>query len=168
VERAWTFPTVAVTVAEIDFLDPGLPAGEPGARERGVRVEVRPVGWAPGGSVYASPTATLHPAVCRVDLLESAPGAADRMHWHSAMVAGEPGDRVFDAAIPADPLGWLTARLTSLDELLAGSALRPAAADLDAVARCAEQVAAVVADGLAWARTPWPDTTHDERGMAVS
>jgi hypothetical protein len=25
-----------------------------------------------------------------------------------------------------------------------------------------------VADGLAWAREPWPDVEHDERGMATA
>lgn len=36
----------------------------------------------PGASVYASPGWALSPAVCRFDLLESRPGARDRMHWH--------------------------------------------------------------------------------------
>jgi len=41
-EQAWVFSTLAVTVTTVDFLDPAV-AGEPDARERGVRVEVRPV-----------------------------------------------------------------------------------------------------------------------------
>ena len=36
-ERLWTFDRLAVTMRRVDFLDPAL-AGQPGARERGVRV----------------------------------------------------------------------------------------------------------------------------------
>lgn len=89
-ERLWLFDQLAVSVAEIDFLDPALADGGD-VRERGVRVEVRQARQLPAGSIYASPALSLSPAIARVDLLESAPGAADRMHWHPAMRAGEPG-----------------------------------------------------------------------------
>jgi len=166
-EQAWVFTTLAVTVTTVDFLDPAV-AGEPDARERGVRLEVRPVSSAPSGSIYVSPTVTLHPAVCRIDLLESAPGAADRMHWHPVMHAGEPGDRVFDVDMPTDPVRWLTERLTRVDELLeqAGVDVRRHAGDLAAVGEASDGIAAVARDGLAWAREPWPDVRHDDRGMA--
>jgi hypothetical protein len=42
------------------------------------------------------------------------------MHYHPHMTDSEPGSRVFDTAIPADPIGWLTRQLGSLDDLLAG------------------------------------------------
>jgi hypothetical protein len=152
-ERVWLFDDLAITVARVDFLDPAL-AGEPEARERGVRIEVRPLGTATDGSVYASPTRILAPATCRIDLLESAPGAADRMHWHPTMHDGEPGDRTFDADMPAGPVGWLTGYLQGL-----GS---------EAVSASAQEIGAAVDGGLAWARaTPWPDVAHDERGMAA-
>src|SRR5262245_15299151 len=105
-EYVWMFERLAVTVARIDFLDPAV-AAEPAARERGVRIEVRPVTDVAEGSIYSSPSRTLQSAVCRIDLLESAPGAADRMHWHPQMRDGEPGDRTFDPDMPADPVGWL-------------------------------------------------------------
>ena len=167
-ERTWLFDRLAVSVATVDFLDPAL-AGELQARERGVRVEVRPVWSSTAGSVYSSPTLTLLPAVCRIDLLESAPGAADRMHWHPVMDEGEPGDRVFDPSIPADPLAWLAARLESLDEVLERAGVVDADghdADVAAVAGASPDIVAVAREGLAWARQPWPVVRHDERGMA--
>ena len=167
-ERAWLFSTLALTLRATDFLDPAL-HDEPDARERGVRLEVRPLGADEAGSVYASPALGLGPAVCRVDLLESAPGAADRIHWHPVMHDGEPGERVFDAAISADPLGWLGARLRDLGSLLVGvdephrgALLR----DADDVAAVAEEVLARAAASWALLREPWPEVEHDRRGMA--
>ncbi len=167
-ERVWLFERLAVCVAWIDFLDPEL-AGGPDVRERGVRIEIRPLGSASGGSVYASPTRVLDPAVCRIDLLESRPGAADRMHWHPAMRDGEPGDRTFDPEMPPDPVGWLTSFLRDrLEGFLAGTGLPDVgrAGDVAAIRDAAPEIGAVVEDGLAWARaTPWPEVERDERGM---
>lgn len=167
-ERVWMFEHVAVTVERIDFLDPAV-ASEPDARERGVRIEVRPVSTYAAGSIYASTTRTLQPAVCRIDLLESAPGAADRMHWHPDMVDGEPGERTFDRSMPPDPVGWLS---TFLREGLSGflnGASTPSGpeADLAAVGATAAEITEAVREGLDWARKPWPEVDQDERGMAV-
>jgi len=166
-ETAWVLDTLAVTVCDIDFRDPAL-AGRPDARERGVRVEVRPVRTSYAGSVYASPTHVLQPALCRIDLLESAPGAVDRMHWHPQMDGGEPGERTFDPAIGADPVGWLRDRLADPAALLtnAGVDLEPHAEDLAALRALAVEVGARVEQGLARARQPWPEVSHDERGLA--
>ena len=86
------------------------------------------------------------------------------------MTDGEPGDRVFDAAIPADPLGWLSERLADVTALLAEVGVD----DLDRHSESARQVADHVDDivaaartGLEWARGHWPDVSHNERGMAV-
>ena len=111
-ERVWTFDQLAVTLRRVDFLDPAL-VGQAHARERGVRVEIKPAQARPRGSVYASDVVTLDQALCRCDFLESGPGKADRMHWHSEMADGEPGDRKFEAGMPADPRGWLTSFLRS-------------------------------------------------------
>jgi hypothetical protein len=35
------------------------------------------------------------------------PGARDRMHYHPLMADDEPGDRQYEPAIKADPLGWM-------------------------------------------------------------
>jgi len=169
-ERIWLFDTLAVSVTRVDFHDPEM-ADDPGARERGVRLEVRPVSATAAGSPYASPSVTLLPAVCRIDLLESAPGAADRMHWHPVMHDGEPGDRVFDPLMPADPLAWLGSRLESLDEVLERVDTIDDArhsADVAAVASASPDIVAAARAGLVWARQPWPVVRHDERGMALA
>ena len=111
-ERLWTFDRLAITMRRVDFLDPVL-AGQPDARERGVRVEIKPAQTQARGSLYASDVVRLDQALCRCDFLESGPGKADRMHWHPEMADGEPGDRTFEAGMPADPRGWLTSFLRS-------------------------------------------------------
>ena len=168
-ETAWLFDTLTVTLARVDFLDPEL-AAAPDTRERGVRVEIRPTELEHIGSVYASPQVTLAPAAFRIDLLESAPGAVDRMHWHPTMDGGEPGDRTFDDSIPADPLGWLADRLGEVTTLLQ----RAGVEDVTRHERSARDIAdhrheivEAARTGLEWARAPWPEVTHDERGMAV-
>jgi hypothetical protein len=169
-ERAWVLDRLAVTVRRVDFVDPAL-VDRPDVRERGVRVEVRPVRTQVQGSVYASDVMTLDQALCRLDFLESGPGRADRMHWHPDMHDGEPGDRTFDSGMPADPRGWLVAFLRGglADHLdRHGHDLGDCTDDLRAIGEVADEVARALDEGLAWAREPWPDVAHDERGMAVT
>lgn len=168
-ERSWIFDTVAVTVERVDFLDPAL-ADQPDTRERGVRLELRPVRREASGSVYSSPTLALEPAVCRIDLLESAPGKADRMHWHPVMINGEPDDRVFDEAMPADPIGWLSARLQQVDALLERAGVPNPTRHTGASAAIAahpDEIIEAARSGLEWARQPWPTVARNARGMAV-
>jgi len=165
-ERVWVFERLAVSVARIDFLDPAV-AHEPDPRERGVRIEVRPVTTTTAGSIYASTACALHPAACRIDFLESAPNAADRMHWHPQMQDGEPGERTFDHDMPADPVGWLTTFLRDgLEDFLLHAGITDVQRDLDAIRSAADEIGVAVGAGLVWAREPWPDVEHDERGMA--
>jgi len=168
-ERVWTFDRLAVTMRRVDFLDPAL-AGRPEARERGVRVEIKPAHTQAEGSVYASDVVTLEQALCRCDFLESGPGRADRMHWHPEMADGEPGRRTFEDGMPADPRGWLTSFLRSgLPDYLSrsGHDLTSYADDLTAMTDTADEIGRALDEGLAWAREPWPDVAHDDRGMAV-
>ena len=169
-ERAWTFDQLAVTLRRVDFLDPAL-VGEPDARERGVRVEVKPTQTQVRGSLYASDVVTLDQALCRCDFLESGPGRADRMHWHPEMADGEPGDRTFEADMPADPRGWLTSFLRGgLSDYLSRSGHDTVsyADDLTAIRDTADEIGRSLDEGLVWAREPWPDVEHDERGMAAA
>jgi hypothetical protein len=169
-ERLWTFDRLAVTLRRVDFLDPAL-AGQPDARERGVRVEIKPAQTRARGSVYASDVVTLDQALCRCDFLESGPGRADRMHWHPEMAHGEPGDRTFEAGMPADPRGWLTSFLRSgLPEYLSRTDhdITSYVDDLTEIGDTADDIGRALDEGLAWAREPWPDVEHDERGMAVA
>ena len=169
-ERLWAFGRLAVSMRRVDFLDPAL-VGQVDARERGVRVEIKPALTQTRGSVYASDVMTLDQAVCRCDFLESRPGHADRMHWHPEMADGEPGDRTFDAEMPADPRGWLTTFLRSgLPDYLGrgGQDITAFIDDLAAIGDAADEIGRALDEGLAWAREPWPDVEYDERGMAVT
>ena len=157
-ERVWTFTRTAVTVTLVDFADPALD-GRPDVRERGVRLEVRPVRTTTTGSIYSSPSLVLEPASVRVDLLESSPGAADRMHWHPSMSGGEPGDRELDPAMAADPVGWVRRFLGDVGD---------GAEDQEQVVLATEAVLAEVARVLEEARRPWPDVVHDHRGLAAA
>ena len=162
-----------MSVEDIDFVDPAR-AGEPGVRERGARVELRPVKAVDvrDASIYASRTVTGGPALCRLDFLESAPHASDRMHWHPAMAGGEPDARTFDDALSADPIGWLRGRLTDGAAFLRDAGVSdpgPYEADLAALAEGAGDVVAQVERVLQRARQPWPEVTaRDERGMALT
>jgi len=168
-ETAWLFDTLSVTLARIDFFDPELvPA--PDTRERGVRLEIRPTESEHIGTIYASSAISLQPGVCRIDLLESAPGAVDRMHWHPTMDAGEPGDRIFDEAMPADPLGWASERLNDVTALLQRAGVDDVARhtrSVRAIADHRDEIVEAARRGLEWAREPWPEVQHDARGMAL-
>jgi len=152
------FSTTAVIASLVDFADPAL-AGEADVRERGVRLEVRPVHTSYDGSVYASDPIALGPARARVDLLESRPHAADRMHWHPDMADGEPGERRFEEEMVADPVGWVRRFLERTDD-------QTSPADRAALVDSSGEIASVVGDLLARAREPWPEVTHDARGLA--
>jgi hypothetical protein len=166
-EHMWVFDRLAISVLRIDFVDPAV-AHEPDARERGVRIEVRPVATDMSGSVYASWRRTIEPGVCRIDFLESRPGAADRMHWHPDMSEGEPGERTFDTAMPPDPVGWLTTFLhDGLREHLSRKGVTGVDDDLAAISAATAEIGMAVGAGLDWAREPWPELQHDERGMAT-
>ena len=169
-ERLWTFDRLAVTMRRVDFLDPAL-EGQPGARERGVRVEIKPSHTQAQGSVYASDVVTLDPALCRCDFLESGPGKADRMHWHPEMANGEPGDRMFEDGMPADPRSWLTSFLRiGLPDYLSrsGHDITSYTDDITEIGDTADEIGRALDEGLAWAREPWADVEHDKRGMAVA
>lgn len=168
VYRIYCFQKLAVTVEGVDFADPAR-AGEPGVRERGVRLELRGLSEsAEAGSIYSSRAAWLSRGICRFDLLESAPRAADRIHWHPEMSDGEPGERVFDPDLSADPIGWLARALGDLTPLLRRAGLDPEehARDVTAMAAAAGEISETAAKILAEARRPWPEVTRDERGLA--
>jgi len=118
------FDRLAVTVRDLYFVDPDPAPGQEGP-ERGVRVELRlvePQPWR--GSVYASQRIVVDTSLLRVDLLESVergPGSRDRVHHHPTMSGNEPGERVFDRTLTADPVGWLRERLGDPMALLAAA-----------------------------------------------
>ena len=118
---AYGFDRVGVVVCDLYFEDPDPLPGQEGA-EQGVRLEVRLLERAPlRGSIYSAQPIAVERPVWRADLLESVagPGTLDRAHHHPAFVGWEPGERVFDAGLTADPVAWVEGRLGQLDVLLA-------------------------------------------------
>lgn len=115
------FDRVGVVVGDIYFVDPNPRHGQEGA-ERGVRLEVRLL--QPGdlkGSIYSARPIEVTEPVWRADLLETAdgtPGSLNRAHHHPGMKNWEPGRRVFDPAMTADPVGWVGTQLADLEGLL--------------------------------------------------
>ncbi|QXJ20942.1 hypothetical protein AGRA3207_001740 [Actinomadura graeca] len=126
--RVFCFGTLGITVEDLYLIDPDP---ELGGHERGVRVELRlldPRPWR--GSGTASQPIIVDRAVWRADFLESVaggPGSKDRMHHHPAMADNEPGRRVFDTDLTADPMGWLQDQLDDVAPLLAEAGVDPGA-----------------------------------------
>ncbi|HEY3611945.1 MAG TPA: hypothetical protein VGL06_30930 [Pseudonocardiaceae bacterium] len=169
--RLFLADRLCVSVEDIDFLNPNrLEDG----RECGVRLEIRFVQADDfPGSIYASRGLSVGRAVCRFDLLESAPGAQDRMHWHPDMPDGEATARLFDDELRADPLGWLSKRLTDAVgtlELAGVDDPKRYARDAETLARQADAIVAEAAAGLdRFRKDAWPAVAgRDERGMAVA
>jgi hypothetical protein len=118
---AYGFERVGVLVSDLYFVDPKPGPGQEGA-ERGVRLELRLL--EPGelkGSIYSARPIEVTRPVWRVDLLEEAsgpPGSLNRAHHHPKFNGWEPGRRVFDPELSADPVGWLGKQLSDLAALL--------------------------------------------------
>lgn len=136
---AFAFDRLGVVLGDLYFLDPRPGPGQEGA-ERGVRLELRIFDRLPlPGSVYAAQPIEVGRPVWRADLLESVAGpfaSFDRTHHHPRFVGWEPGSRVFDEALSADPVEWVGERLRNADQLLA-------AVDLQDDKVSAEDIAAV-------------------------
>ena len=115
------FEKVSVVLSDLYFLDPHPKPGQEGA-ERGVRLEVRLIELGdPVGSIYAARPITVAHPVWRADLLETVDGPVgsfDRTHQHPLMRGWEPGGRVFDEALSADPVTRVGELLSDLDALV--------------------------------------------------
>jgi hypothetical protein len=113
------FDRIGVVVGDLYFVDPEPIKGQESA-EHGVRLELRLVSQGElVDSVYAAYPISVHQPVWRADFLESLDGKPfDRTHHHPVFTGWDPGDRVFERALSADPLGWLAARLSDLPGLL--------------------------------------------------
>ncbi|MFC3898186.1 hypothetical protein ACFOWZ_42540 [Lentzea rhizosphaerae] len=168
--RIYLAGRLCVSVEDTDFLNPNrLQDG----RECGVRLELRlaEADTLPG-SIYASRGFAITRGVCRFDLLESAPSAQDRFHWHPEMPNGEGRKRLYDDELSSDPLGWLDKRLRSAVDLLKIGGIEDAASYTGDAEQLARMAGVIVADAAAtlqrWRSAPWPPVeARDERGMAV-
>ncbi len=144
------FDRIGVVVGDIYFVDPHPRDGQEGA-ERGVRLEVRML--QPGdlnGSIYSSRPIEVAEPVWRADLLETAdgpPGSLNRAHHHPGVKNWEPGRRVFDPAMTADPVSWVGTQLTDLEGLLGAAGIEVdenLAADAQSLRAVVPQVQRVV------------------------
>src|SRR6516165_4128518 len=143
---AFGFDRVGVLVSDMYIVIPSPRPGQEGA-ERGVRLEVRLLerGPLPGSAYSARPIEVGRP-VWRADLLESVdgpPGSFDRTHYHPQLQDWEPGRRVYDSDLSANPVEWVGARLAGLEALLAeaGVASDPAdARDAEALRGCLAEI----------------------------
>jgi hypothetical protein len=119
---AFGFEQIGVVLSDLYFVDPNPGPGQEGA-ERGVRLEVRMLDkGALNGSIYSAQPIAVDRPIWRADLLETVagpPGSFDRTHHHPAFTGWEPGRRHFVTELSADPVGWVGARLSDLDGLLA-------------------------------------------------
>ncbi|MBV9382663.1 MAG: hypothetical protein JOY82_20595 [Streptosporangiaceae bacterium] len=119
--RAFAYEQVGVVVGDLYFLDPEPRKGQEGA-EHGVRLELRAFGRGElMGSVYSAQPIEVGQPIWRVDLLESVdgrPGSFDRTHHHPEFTGWDPGRRVFERELSADPFGWLAAQLSDLPAVL--------------------------------------------------
>jgi len=121
--QAFVFEKVGVVVGDLYFLDPDPAPGQEGP-EHGVRLELRVFDrGALKGTIYsATPIAAGRP-IWRVDLLESVggkPGSFNRTHHHTEFNPDtwDPGHRVYERGLSADPLGWLAGQLSDLPGIL--------------------------------------------------
>lgn len=151
---AFGFERVSVLISDLYFIDPEPLRGQESA-ERGVRLEVRMLDrGALKGSIYSAQPIGIGRPAWRADLLESVdspPGSLDRAHHHPAFAGWEPGHRVFDAELSADPVHWVGAQLADLEGLLRRSGIagvEPPAGD-GSFARDAESLRGCVPEIMA-------------------
>ncbi len=148
---AFGFERFGVVVSDLYFVDPRPKRGQE-SPERGVRLEVRLLVPADlKGSIYSARPIEVGQPVWRADLLESAdgpPGTLDRAHHHPAFRGWEPGSRVFDPELTADPVAWVGQQLADLEGLAERAGLpRDAvlAADAQSLRDCLPEVLDTVA-----------------------
>lgn len=125
---AFGFERIGVVVSDLYFVDPDPEPGQD-SPERGVRLELRILERGElKGTIYSARPITVDRPLWRVDLLESvdsAPGSFDRTHHHPNFQGWNPGRRVFVKELSADPLPWLTGKLSDVTALLEEIGLSP-------------------------------------------
>jgi hypothetical protein len=102
------------------------------------------------GSIYSAQPITVGLPIWRADLLESVegpPATFDRTHHHPAFREWEPGSRVFDEAMTADPVEFVGARLRDIAGLCEGAGIDPTLVserDADELRRAVPDIVATI------------------------
>ena len=95
------------------------------ALEHGARIEIRELACHPRrGSESASQLTTVDRPLWRADLfdrLSDPAGSFSAAHYHPRFTGNEPSARCWDAALTADPWGWLGDQITSLGAAAGGA-----------------------------------------------
>jgi hypothetical protein len=153
--QVFGFERIGVVVGDLYFVDPDPTPGQEGA-ERGVRLELRLLERADlPGSIYSAQPITVGRPIWRADLLESVegpPGSFDRTHHHPAFRDWEPGTRVFDESMSADPVEFVAARLRDVEGLCVGAEVDPALvppSDVEELRRAVPEIVAALRRMLA-------------------
>jgi hypothetical protein len=93
--------------------------------EHGARIEIRELARHPRrGSESASQLTTVDRPLWRADLfdrLADPAGSFSAAHYHPRFTGNEPSARCWDAALTADPWGWLGDQITSLGAAAGGA-----------------------------------------------
>jgi hypothetical protein len=118
--------------------------------ERGARIEVRLLDQEPRrGTRFAAQRIVVDTPLWRADLFDQTTSPSGNLlsaHFHPRFQGVEPCDRVWDDAIKADPLGWLSSELADLEGLLLRSRGEAAPVDLGAdAASLREAIPSIVA-----------------------
>ena len=147
---AFGFERTGVVVGDLYFVDPDPAPGQEGP-EHGVRLEVRTLEQGElTGSIYSSRPIEVGRPVWRADLLkslDSPPGRLNRAHHHPGFHGWEPGCRVFEKGLSANPVEWVGEQLGDLESLLARAGIESAgeyAADAENLRGCVPEIKAVV------------------------
>lgn len=134
---AFGFERVGVLVSDLYIVLENPEPGHEGA-EHGVRLEVRLLERGElRGSPYSARPIEAGAPLWRADLLETVdgpPGSFNRSHHHPVFTGWEPGRRVFDGTLKADPVQFVADQLCDLHGLLERSGRgddKEAAADAD-------------------------------------
>jgi hypothetical protein len=132
VKSAVIVGAIAVTTEYWEELQPD------GTRETGCRVQLRRVRIVPAPVPPPVPRLdavfwSIEEPIWRADLFSEDGGAGpfDVSHYHPTFTGLTPCDRVFDATIQPDPLGWISRRLADLPGMLVESGHADLIAELD-------------------------------------
>ena len=155
--QVFGFERVGVLVSDLYIVLENPQRGHEGA-EHGVRLEVRLLERGEPRFAYSARPIEVGTPVWRADLLEAVdgpPGSFNRTHHHPTFTGWEPGRRVFDDDLKADPVHWVGEQLADLEGLLDRAGLaedKEAAADAESLRDCVPEITAAIERLLARVR----------------